>query len=560
PFDEIIENQKTKDIKEIDTEKKPIVEFKPKLRDLYVKKQSTKVVLTKIFSVIIIIMLLGFQFFISKTGDILDKIIIYAINEEPIKIIENKRVGYIDIYGERVINPKYLYGEEFVKNYAIVKNSNNLPLIIDRLGNEKAAVGVYFSLYRSNNYIIASKITKNGLKYGILDNSLNVIVDFKYDYIFGYKYCFSFVRSNTVGVLNLSGKEIYQVKLSDIDDKKIYIDVAKSNNNSQRYGVVTVNGSSNIINLNTGLVIYKNTVNEIESKENNIFIETVSKNNKKNIYIYNDKVVINSDIYVSIVVTDINTGIIKVVYQNLKVEYLNVKNLRPISNNLKSEDIKYGENVFIYKSFDYRKGKTIYYGISNSERIFSVYAKSVLDGFKNNFAKVEITDNKYNYINKSGKLVNNKLYDEVSDFTITGYAIVKSNNKYGIINKYGDVVIKCVYDDILDFNDAPLRYAYVHTKKSILAVKKDNSYTIVDLSNNKVIDGKYSRVEFDKKYDIIKLENSAGTYLYTFSKEEFIDLDSFDTDYTSHKSYIEIGNKLYNYSGKLIYTKGGNNE
>ena len=558
-FNEIVESKKEKDIKKIEPNQKPITEYKPKLKDLYVKKQSTKALLTKIFSIFIIVMLLGFQFFISKTGDILDRIIIYAINEEPVKIIENKRVGYIDIYGERVINPRYLYGEDFVKNYAIVKNSNNLPLVIDRIGNEKASVGEYFSLYRSNNYIIASKITKKGLKYGILNNSLDTVVEFNYDYIFGYKYCFSYVKDNVVGVLNLSGKEIFSYKLSDIDDKKIYLDISKSSNKNERYGVVTVSGSSSIININTGKVVYKNTINKLEALDNNVFIETINKTNKKHIYIYNNSVVINSDIYVSLTAPDIDSGVVKVVYQNLRVEYINTKNLRSFSSNLKPEDIKYGEKVFIYKSFDYRKGAVVHYGISNGERIFGAYVSSVLSGFKNNFARVEVSTGKYNYIDKKGEFVNTELYDEVSDFTITGYAIVKKNNKYGVINKYGDLVIKYMYDEILDFNDSALEHAFINTKKSILAVKSNNIYTVVDLSNNKVVDGKYDRVEFDTKHDIIKLENSSGVYLYTFSKEKKIKLDSFNTKYTSYDNYIEIGNTLYNYSGKLIYTKGDNN-
>lgn len=559
-FTEIVDSKKTKEVIEIEPNQKPITEFKPKLKDLYVKKQSTKALLTKIFSIFIIVMLLGFQFFISKTGDILDRIIIYAINEEPVKIIENKRVGYIDIYGEKVINPKYLYGEDFVKNYAIVKNANNLPLIIDRLGNEKASVGEYFSLYRSNNYIIASKITKKGLKYGILNNSLNMVVAFNYDYIFGYRYCFSYVKDNTVGVLNLDGKEIFSYKLSDTDEKKLYLDISKSSNKNERYGVVTVSGSSNIININTGKIVYKNTINKLEAQNNNVFVETINKTNKKHIYIYNNNVLINSDIYVSLTAPDIDSGVVKAVYQNLRVEYISIKNLRPVANNLKPEDVKYGEKIFTYKSYDYRNSRVVYYGISNGERIFSAYVLSILGGFKNGFARVELSAGKYNYIDKKGAFINNEFYDEISDFTITGYAIVKKNNKYGVINKYGDLVINYIYDEISDFNDNALEHVFINTRKSILAVKSNSSYIIVDLSNNKVIDGKYDRVEFDTKHDIVKLENSNGVYLYTFGKEKRIKLDNFNVKYTSYDNYIEIGNELYNYSGKLIYTKGDNNE
>ena len=128
-------------------------------------------------------MLLGFEFFINKTGEALNDLIVYASDNQPIRIVQNDKYGYIDYTGDKIVNPKYNYGENFIKGYAIVKNSSNLPLIIDKGGKEAVKTGEYFSLYRANTDIIASKVTKKGLKYGILDANLKTKTDFIYDAI-----------------------------------------------------------------------------------------------------------------------------------------------------------------------------------------------------------------------------------------------------------------------------------------------------------------------------------------------------------------------------------------
>ncbi len=555
-FETILSNVKEKEKADIIPKAEKIVDYKPGIRDLYIKNKRTKVLLTKAFSVIIICILLFSQFFISKVGDVLDSIIIYATNDKPIKIVENSRIGYIDAYGARIVNPKYIYGEDYVKNYAIVKNSNNLPLVIDRVGNEKFFVGEYFSLYRNNNYIIASKITKKGLKYGVFSSNLDTVVKFNYDLISAYDYCFSYVKGNTVGIINLNGKEIFIYKLNDEDNKKIYVRVSKSDNNNQIYGVVTVNETSSIINLITGKVVYNSTLNSIESKGNNLFLEINknNNNNKKYIYIYDDKQLVNTDEYINITIPNITSGVIKVINKNQKVEFLYANTLRPVSSKLLEEDTFYGEDIFLYKTYDYKKSKVMYSGIKNFENIFNVYVPSVRSGFVNGFAIIANSDNKYNFIDKNGNILSDQYYDDVTAFSLTGYAIVKSNNKYGVINKYGKLAIKFEYDEIVGFNDRALKYAFLNTKKNIFGLKKDNKYIITDMSGNKILDKEYSRIKFDKKYDVIKLEND-NAYLYSFKKEKLIKISSFDINYKSHENYYEIDNKLYNYSGKLIYDK-----
>ena len=74
------------------------------------------------------------------------------------KIEENSKTGYIDNSGEVIVKPKYLYGTDFYKGYAIVKNYNSLYGIIDGKGKNKIAFGNIFSatLYGNRYAVIGS--------------------------------------------------------------------------------------------------------------------------------------------------------------------------------------------------------------------------------------------------------------------------------------------------------------------------------------------------------------------------------------------------------------------
>ena len=272
------ENAKQDTITVLNDTKERLDEYKPSIRDFNIKSAKTRKIVKKAMLYTVIVMLLGFEFFINKTGNLLNDLRVYASDNEPIRIVENDKYGYIDYTGKKIVNPKYSYGEDFVKDYAIVKDSSNLPLIIDKGGKEAVKTGTYFSIYRAKDNIVASKITKNGLKYGILDKDLKLKTEFKYDMISYVDDCYTFTYKNSVGVINNSGKEIFKYKLSSGDDKIIEVNASNVNDDSVRYASVKVNGTSQIINLNDGTVVSSPTLNNIISSDNNVFYETDEDN------------------------------------------------------------------------------------------------------------------------------------------------------------------------------------------------------------------------------------------------------------------------------------------
>ena len=138
---EKITEDKEKTKIELDTDKEKLEEYKPSIKDFNIKSARTRKYVKKGMLYVIIVMLLGFEFFINKTGDALNDLVVYASDNEPIKIEQNAKYGYIDYTGDKIVNPKYLYGEDFIKGYAIVKNGSDLPLIINKGGKEVIKAG-----------------------------------------------------------------------------------------------------------------------------------------------------------------------------------------------------------------------------------------------------------------------------------------------------------------------------------------------------------------------------------------------------------------------------------
>ena len=361
-------NKDTNNKVEITASEKKLDEYVPSIKDFNIKSAKTRKIVKKVMLYVIIVMLIGFEFFINKTGDALNDLIVYASDNQPIRIVQNDKYGYIDYTGDKIVNPKYSYGEEFVSGYAIVKDASNLPLIIDKGGKEAVTTGTYFSLYRADDDIIASKVTKKGLKYGILNSSLKEKTEFSYDLISYEDGCYSFVNGNTVGIINLEGKESFTYKLTDSDDK--VIDVKASNvtdGNYDRYAVVTVNKTSQIVNLTDGTVVYSPTLNEIVPEENNVFYEIINNGSRRYIYVQDNKIILEAESYNSLTIPSIEAGVLRAINNNYEYEYISVKTQEIISDGINENNSFFGDDIFMYYTYNSRRRKNDIALVKNGE-------------------------------------------------------------------------------------------------------------------------------------------------------------------------------------------------
>lgn len=542
----------------LDADKEKLDEYKPSIKDFNIKSAKTRKIVKKAMLYVIIFMLIGFEFFINKAGETLNNLKVYASNSEPIRIIQNEKYGYIDSYGNKIVNPKYIYGENFNSGYAIVKNTSNMPLIIDRGGKEVVKSGTYFSIYRAQSDIIASKVTKKGLKYGILSSGLKKKTDFIYDSIAYKDGVYTYVYGNSVGLISEDGKNIYSYKLTDKDDKTIdVLPCPVTSDKYERYGVVTINDTSLIVNLKDGTVVSSPTLNAITPEENNVFYETRDGGIKRYIYVQNNKVLLESENYNSLSIDWIETGVLKAINTSYDYEYISTKSLEQLQKNLNTDDVYYGQGVVMYKTHNYKKNEDLISFVKNGEVYKSAsLAYEIYKPYKNGIAIVKFKDGTYGYMNEDGELINDQRYVEAGEFDSYGDAIAKTNDGYGVLKKDGSVLIKFNNDEIISVCDnVKMKYP---KSKVYYAVKNAGLYTLYNKSGKKVNKTLYEYILFNADYPVAKASTEANDFILTLIDMNEINITSTNIEYEAYDNYLIIKNEYYNYDGKLIYVD--NNE
>ena len=532
-------------------------EYKPSIKDFKIKSAKTRLIVKKSMLYVVIIMLIGFEFFITKTGNILNDLKVYGSDNQPIKIIQNDKYGYIDSYGEKVVNPKYIYAEDFVNGYAIVRNSSNLPLIINKGGKEVVPSGTYFSIYRADKNIICSKATKAGLKYGVLDPNLREIIPFNYDSINYLGNIYSFVNENTVGIINSNGKEIFTYKLTNNDSKVIKVNKSNVSDGVIPYGVVTVNKTSQIVNLETGKSSYSPTLNKIVAEDNNVFYEITKNSSKKYMYVQDDKVLVESESYKSMSVKSITSGVIKAINDKYGYEFISTSSLEQIKKGLNNTEAFEGDNVFMYIRRNYKKNFNEIVLIKNGKEFKTIDGNyEVYKGFKNGFAVLKLDDGKYAYINESGNFINDDRYIEAGEFDSYGDAVAKKESGYGVISKDGKTKLGFEYNEIKSISENVKLKLSSESKAVFYAAKKENRYILYNSKGKKVSKTYYNNIEFNADYPVFKASTNTLDLIITNKDLNEIKLTSFNTEYETHDNYIIVKDEYYNYDGKLIHTLG----
>lgn len=540
---------------EIDASLEKLDDYEPSLKDFNIKNALTRKIVKKSMLYIIIAMLIGFEFFITKSGDALNNLVVYASDNQPIKIVQNEKYGYIDYFGDKIVNPKYTYGEDFLKGYAIVKNTSNLPLIIDKGGKEVVKTGDYFTIYRAKTDIIVSKVTKKGLKFGILDANLKKKTDFEYDSITYKDGVYTFVKDNTVGLINESGKEVYSYKLTNKEDKTIdVVPCPVTNIDYQRYGVVTINSSSFIVNLNDGTNVYSPTLDQIVPVQNNVFYKLSQDKIKTFIYVENNKVLVESESYNSLSIDSIETGVLKAINTNYNYEFISTKTLEQLSKGLTNEDTYYGDGVFVYNAHNYKRNKDALVFVKNGEAYKTLdKTYSIYKPFKNGVATVKFEDETYGYINEDAELITDKRFISVTDFDEYGEAIAQTNDGYGVINKNGKTIIEFENEEIKMASNEVKTSSISNSTNVFYAVKKSGKFNLYNSKGKKVNKERYTDVILDEHYPIIKVATDIKDSIIIAENFKEISLTTFNAKYEAYENYIIIKNEYYNYKGKLIY-------
>ena len=535
---------------------KPDVREEPKKKKAYKNTKEYNEFVKKTSRVLpvvafLFVSLIGVYIFINKAN---------ADSVNLIKIEENSKTGYIDNSGEVIVKPKYLYGTDFYKGYAIVKNYNSLYGIIDGKGKNKIAFGNIFSATLYGNRYAVSKFTNEGLKMGLMTSNLEELTRFKYDNItYSKSGVFIFTRDETMGIMNNDGKEIYTYKVDEIDDRNISVEVSNltDDSTSDVYAKVKINSSSTIINTKTGNEVYKYTLDEINVLDNNVFYIKNKTGNNKYFVIKNDKIVFETTDYKRIRIESLDSNIAICIKDNAQIDYVNLLD-KSVINADDGKDYTYSDGVVLIKKYDFNLKKEVYtiYTPNKELGTFSDI-KTVDNKFQNDFMKIKTQNDKYGFINKNGNVVTKKEYEEVSDYNKNGFAIVSNDNLYGVINEKGKEVVQLKYDEIIFLNDTLFKNIKKLTRKELFIFKEKDKYGIIDSDGKELIKPIYDSFDIiTTKYPIIKGKYNGENVIINL--ETFKDLSiKSPKKIQVYENYIINNNSYYNYNGEVIYTVGG---
>ena len=121
--------------------------------------------------------------------------------------------------------------------------------------------------------------------------------------------------------------------------------------------------------------------------------EETTNSGKTYIYVYNDSVVLETSDYKSISVLSIDTGVI-LGLKDASYDLISAKTKDIIKKDITDDSFYYGDSVFMYKDYDYKKGKNVIYMIKDGEVYNSLYADfEIYKPFLNKVAIVKYADN-----------------------------------------------------------------------------------------------------------------------------------------------------------------------
>lgn len=341
----------------------------------------------------------------------------YIVN---IKTEEGYRYGYIDCNGKQILDTMYTN----LKRITEIKDVSSIYLVTYKNGKTglmKNGRTIYDTEYEDIDYDSTNQIVmlQKNAKQGIYDLSGNMILPIQYDNITFAGQYINAIRDGELQVFDLTGTLLNQ------DSYKSLTKVA-----SGKYSIVIDrNGNYGVLSSNNTLLI-QNRYSYIEYAFDEYFI--VSQQGKSGIIDSKENTVIeiNKDVIQNIK----GSNIIQIIDSETNTSQLYNKSMQKI---LEEKELRIyikdnyvqavSENNITYIDFEGN--------VKKSEEIFSQ---------KEIFAKKQ--NGKWGYVDKTGNVIIDYIYDMAIDINEYGYGAIKQNGKWGSINAKGEIVKQPTYE------------------------------------------------------------------------------------------------------------------
>ena len=427
------------------------------------------------------------------------------------KYQENGKFGLISLEGKKITKPIYdsIEGLSYKEGELLIKKDGKYGVINIKgktlIKNECDQINVdgYYNMengYRSAGYIV-SNTTNEGYRYGYINNKgkklleteynqLNRVIDIndnENSYIIASKNgrfgtfkneeqlipneyqlieydegnnIFTIAMNKKYGVANIDGKIIVPAEYNQIDITGIYI-YAKNEQGTTVYDTFgnQANIDTDIAILNTSNEKYKIRINN----KNGTKYGVIGKNGEQIIdekytyveYLY-DNYFIASDANSKLGIIDDKDNV-KIQFGNdslQKIDGTDVIETTEASGNVKKLYSRTMEKICELSDSNVEfKGEYIKIFNKDDVKYFDKQGKELknTEVYPNNTLFATKVDGKWGFANKSGTVVVEPKYDEVTEFNSYGYAAVKQDGKWGAINVNGDITAEIQYvldDDI----------------------------------------------------------------------------------------------------------------
>lgn len=333
------------------------------------------------------------------------------------------RYGYIDVNGNMILEPQYTEVSRIID----VQDKDNIYLM--------AAQNGQYGVFKNNEQIINNEY--QSISYNTDNNTL--ILE----------------KTKKFGVSTIDGDIIIPVEFTQIDSTGMYIYASKE---SQEIQVYKEDGTkadidSNVYILETENENYKIKIDNSQGSAYSIIDKDGNQLTSANYsyieYLYDD--------YFIVSVTGGKLGVINIKEEPIvEIQYDSIEDVegtdlivtRLTENNTTQlynkqlDKICEMENAVINTKEDfvkiYNATDTKYFDLEGNE-------KKNTEVLSNNQIYAKSQNGKWGFVDKSGNVVVDYIYDKATDVNSYGYAGIKLGEKWGVVNEKGEIILEPTY-------------------------------------------------------------------------------------------------------------------
>ena len=148
-------------------------------------------------------------------------------------------------------------------------------------------------------------------------------------------------------------------------------------------------------------------------------------------------------------------------------------------------DVNYDDGTYKTKALN-SKNEEIFTGNEQIEAVSSVDENGNLT-YNPNVLKIQ-KGGKYGLINLEGTEILASEYDEITELPgVENTILISKDGNYGIVNEEGKIIVEPQYAEIINFGE--------EANAGFIVKNTDGKYGLVDISNNKVLETKYDKIQ-----------------------------------------------------------------